>query len=290
MLSLKAIRNRIASVKNTQKITKAMKLVSAAKLRRAQEKITSSRPYANKMKDVVFSLASRVEREKSHQLLTQRKEIKNILVLLITSDRGMCGGFNANVIRQTESQIKETWSDLDSFRLSFAGKKGHDYFKKQKVDIEKYYEGIFGQLDFHNVEQIAGELVDLFTSEKIDEVFLIFNEFKSAIVQNVIVEKLLPIEPEEAKDEVISTEYIYEPKEPEILSELLPKYISVCLWRALLESNASEHGARMTAMDNATTNCIEMIDKLTLQFNRARQASITTELMEIVGGAEALKQ
>jgi len=288
MANLRAIRKRIGSVKSTQQITKAMKMVSAAKLRRAQEAITAARPYARKMREVVQDVAARAGSD-AHPLLTSR-EGRKLLLLVVTSDRGLCGSFNAGLTRAAYRYVLDRREEYDEISLCVVGRKGRDFFRRRQVPIRKEYLGVLGGIARAHAETIAGDLVDGFLSGEFDEVRIVFNEFRSAISQVTRFEKLFPIALEKPEESgAAGIDYIYEPGQKEILATLLPKYVETEIFRVLLESMAGEHGARMTAMDSATNNSVEMIARLTLQMNRARQASITTELTEIVSGAEALK-
>jgi F-type H+-transporting ATPase subunit gamma len=287
MANLKEIKRRIQSVKNTQQITKAMKLVAASKLRKAQEAILDARPYAIKMMDVINHLAARCNSD-LHPLLDDR-EGKRTLLLIITSDKGLCGGFNGSIIRKTAQYLKD--NDQDENSLIVAGKKGNDIFCNRPVTIVEDLVGWTKDFDYLKGQAIGENLANMFMENKIDKVLVIYNEFKSVMQQEVIVEQLLPVVPEkmEQDKDSVTVDYIYEPDEETILNELLKRYIAVEVYRAFLESSASEHGARMTAMDSASRNAGEMIDGLTLTYNKARQAYITKELIEIVNGAEALK-
>jgi F-type H+-transporting ATPase subunit gamma len=286
--NLKEIRTRIKSVKNTRQITKAMKMIAASRLRKAQQAIEAKRPYAQRLSDVITSLASRAEQE-DHPLLAVR-EPKKVLLLVLTSDRGMCGGFNVNISRATEAYVRNNGSIHDEIKLSIIGKKGQDYFgRRPQYAIEQMYQGIFENIGFDKANEIGDDIVSAFQSQGLDAVYLVYNEFKSAISQEVVVEKVLPVDTPEEGDDVASLDFEYEPSKRAVLDEVLPLYVNMQVYRAILESIASEMGARMTAMDAATRNAGELIDKLTLKYNRARQAAITTELMEIIGGAEALK-
>jgi F-type H+-transporting ATPase subunit gamma len=293
--SLRDIRKRIASVRSTRQITKAMKMVAAAKLRRAQENILATRPYAAKMLEVLRSLAARTSPD-AHPLL-YRREPRRIELVVFTSDRGLCGAFNMNLIQKAERFVEEEKTGAESLTLSFIGRKGRDYFRKKKVTIRQEYINLFGKVDYPLAARIGQDLGKSYVAQRVDAIYLLYSEFKSAIQQRVVLEKVLPLAPgllkEAEKGKEISTtkavEYIYEPSEVEILGKILPMYVEVQVYRALLESVASEFGARMTAMENATNNAGEMIDKLTLVYNKARQAAITKELIEIVSGAEALK-
>jgi F-type H+-transporting ATPase subunit gamma len=291
--SLRDIRKRIASIRSTQQITKAMKMVAAARLRRAQESILAARPYATKMLEVLSSLAARTSAE-AHPLLA-RREPKRIEVVVFTSDRGLCGAFNMNLIQRTERFVAEEKGRTDEIALSFIGRKGRDYFRKRKVSIRREYINFFGKVDYPLASRIGQELAQAYSEKQVDGIYLLYSEFRSAIQQPVVLKKILPVTPrapvegEGASPRSAAVEYLYEPSEGEILDKLLPMYVEVQVYQALLESVASEYGARMTAMENATNNAAEMIEKLTLVYNKARQASITKELIEIVSGAEALK-
>ncbi|MGC9519327.1 MAG: ATP synthase F1 subunit gamma [Desulfuromonadaceae bacterium] len=288
MANLKEIKKRIGSVKNTQQITKAMKMVSAAKLRRAQEAVVAARPYSDKMKEVLTSIAAR-DIETSHPLLEQREK-NNALILLITADRGLCGGFNSNITKAAVKFVQQQTDDYAEYTLRIVGKKGKDLLKRRKdVNIDKVYENITGSVTYATAALLGQEIVEDYEAEKYDAVYIIYNQFHSAINQEVTVNQLLPIVPEEAEEEHYVADFIYEPDSEKVLHSILPKYIEVQVFGALLESVASEHGARMSSMDSATKNASEMINKLTLQYNRARQAAITKELMEIVSGAESIK-
>jgi F-type H+-transporting ATPase subunit gamma len=291
--SLRDIRKRIASVRSTQQITKAMKMVATAKLRRAQENILATRPYATKMFEVLSSLAARTSPD-AHPLL-YRREPKRVEVVVFTSDRGLCGAFNMNLIQRAEKFLEEEKTRTEELALSFIGRKGRDYFRKRNVKMRREYVNLFGKVDFPLAARIGEDLVQSYIAEQVDAIYLLYSEFRSAIQQRIVLEKILPVTPkkagegEEAPKGPTAVEYIYEPSEVEILGKILPMYVEVQIFRALLESVASEFGARMTAMENATNNARDMIEKLTLVYNKARQASITKELIEIVSGAEALK-
>ena len=288
MANLRAIRKRVSSVKSTQQITRAMKMVSAAKLRRAQDGINAARPYARKMRDVVQAVAGRAGAE-AHPLLTAR-EGKKLALLVVTSDRGLCGSFNSGLTRAVYRFLNEHRGAYEEITLFVIGRKGRDFFRRREIPIRKEYLGVLGAVSRQHAETIANDLTGGFLDGEFDEVQIAFNEFRSAISQIVRFEKMFPIALESSGktggDEV---DYLYEPSREEILAALLPKYVQTTILRVLLESVAGEHGARMTAMDSATNNSVDMIARLTLQMNRARQATITTELTEIVSGAEALK-
>ena len=279
------IRRRIRSVKNTQQITKAMKMVAAAKLRRAQERIFGARPYAAGLREVLSSVATRVDIS-THPLLAEHEAERNVLLVIVTADRGLCGAFNTNAIRASMSAIRDRgW---ESVQLLPIGRKANDFFKRRTIPIRRQATQIFQALSLGIAQEIAQTLIDDFTSGAVDAVYVVYNEFKSIMSQHVRVERLLPIERawEEMKDEP-SVDYLYEPSAAEILNEMLPKYVEFQLYRILLDSAASEQGARMTAMEAATKNASDMIDHLTLTYNRIRQAAITKEIIEIVSGAAA---
>ena len=287
MATLKAIRKRISSVRNTQQITKAMKMVSAAKLRRAQEAAVAARPYAEKMTELLKNVAARVSSE-AHPLLKVREERK-IHLVLFTSDRGLCGGYNANLVRAAESFIRKN-SDK-AIELTLVGRKGADYFRRRRANIADRYINILAIPADELAAEIAQKIIARFLNGETDAVYILYSRFRSALSQVPTLEKLLPVAltQNSETDAQQFTEYLYEPGVEQLLASLLPRITEVAAQRALLESTASEHGARMTAMDSATSNAAKMIGSLTLQMNRARQASITRELMEIVGTAEALK-
>jgi F-type H+-transporting ATPase subunit gamma len=284
MPSLKAIRKRISSVKSTQQITKAMKMVAAAKLRRAQEAAMAARPYADKLGALVQNVAACVGAD-AHPLLSPRDEVRSIRVLLVTSDRGLCGGYNANLIRMTEAFLTE--HGRERVRLTIVGRKGFDHFKKRQVEITDKHIAIFGGPGHQLADAIGRSLAREFAAGETDAVYLIYSQFRSAISQVPTLERLLPLAAGSTDQQ--ATEYLYEPDAASLLERLLRQYVTVLIHRTFLESNASFFGAQMTAMDSASKNASEMMDRLTLQMNRARQATITTELMEIVSGAEALK-
>lgn len=346
MPSLKAIRKRIGSVKSTQKITRAMKMVAAARLSRAQMAITELRPYALKTLEVLSSVATRAGEEDVHPLLA-RREPKKVMLVVLTSDRGLAGAFNANVNKLAYRRWKELEAEGAEVSFAVIGRKGRDFLKRRGANIRRDFTGVFENLSVERAGEIGRYIVAEYTrggegrlaaeeregrgmapkarepqprepqavdaapagvaepdegaesfvptegladlEPELDAVYLVYNEFKSAITQKVTVEPLLPIAPAPMAEDETTVDFIYEPSKRALLDRLLPMYVEIELYRALLESVASEHGARMTAMDSATKNASEMIDRLTLQYNRARQAAITKELMEIIGGAEALK-
>lgn len=290
MANLKAIRRRIGSVKNTQKITRAMKMVAAAKLRRAQEAVQNFRSYS----DLMITILAEVSKDATaddHPLL-ERREAKKSLLIVISSDKGLCGGFNGNLCREVMRYVKE--QEVTPV-LSIIGRKAVDYFDRRDVEIDTKYKGVYDKPDYATAAEIAKGVAERYAAGDIDRIELAYNEFISMISQKPKVRSLLPIElpqaevKEGAQDEwVVPVDFIFEPGRQELLAELLPQYVEVQVYRALVESMAAEHAARMTAMDNATKNAEEMLDQLTLVYNRARQSAITSELMDIVGGAEAL--
>lgn len=292
MPNLKDIRKRIASTKNTQKITSAMKMVSAAKLRRAQDRAESARPYALKMNSVISSVAGRVK-DSTHPLLQTRETPEKALVIVVTSNRGLCAGFNANVYRTLERFMKDRQTVGIEVHLATVGRKGEVYYRSRDVQVPRNYPDVIGKISYAKAKQIAQDAIEVFVKGEYDHVYIVYNEFVSAIKYNTNVQQLLPLSLEDLAGDpagdLAASEYIFEPDESSLLERLLPANIEIQVLRALLEAEASEHGARMTAMDNATTNAKEMISALTLQYNRARQAYITKELVEIVSGAEALK-
>jgi len=286
LATLKEIRVRLKSVKNIQKITKAMKMVSAAKMRKAQDKILSTRPYAYKLSELMSQLVELASI--SEHPLTEEREIKKKLVILVTADRGLCGAFNSNIIKYTVNHLNEVGKDT---ALVTIGKKGFDFFSKRKYNVVKNYPGVFQNLNIQSSNEIVSYMKDLFISGEYDFIEIIYNEFKSIIKQNIVTETLLPFKKKETTDKKLqNVNFIFEPEAKKILQELIPKELNIQFWKALLESNASEQGARMTAMDAATNNAGDLIQSLNLSYNRARQESITIELLEIVSGAEALKK
>ncbi len=286
MPTLKSIKKRIGSVKNTRQITKAMKMVSAAKLRRAQENVVAARPYAGKLAEVLGRLAQNVGTDVSPLLQERPKE--RLLLIVVTSDRGLCGGFNANICKAADRFLKEHAREYKELSVMTIGRKGYD-FLKNRHKVVKNHTNIQSNLNYQTAALIAQEVIESFVADEYDEVHLLFNAFRSVMSQDITLDKLLPITSPAGAEETVPPQYIYEPSQGELLAELLPKHIEVQVFRALLESVAAEHGARMTAMDSASKNANEMISKLTLQYNRARQAAITKELMEIISGAESIK-
>lgn len=293
MATLKDIRTRIKSIKSTQQVTKAMKMVSAAKLRRAQDSAIQARPYAAKLKEMLGSLSARIDTS-LHPLLSARDEVRKILVVLITSDRGLCGAFNANIIKAAQRVIAEEYGDLyraGKVEMLCAGTKGNDFFRKRGYDIGKAYPGVFQNLHFGIAREIAEYASDRYSNGGVDRVVVVYNEFKSVLAPALKSEVLLPISPEEAAETASgsTSDYIYEPSPASIVDVLVPKHLNTQVWRMMLESHAAEQAARMTAMDSATENAKELLRVLNINYNRARQAAITTELSEIVAGADALQ-
>jgi len=296
MPTLRDIKRRIASVKSTQQITRAMKLVAAAKLRRAQERITEARPYCRTLDEMVSDLAHRSPRD-MHPLLrgpvpdgedgTTRK-----LLVVITGDRGLCGAFNSNILRRSVDLLRADQGNRDvSLLLLVVGRKARDFYRRRgQVAIRSEYVNFFDKLAFSHAAKIGQDVATAYVANEVDRVQLVYNEFRSAASQRVVVETLLPIESAAGSDEAAGVDYLFEPSPTAILESLLPRHVEIQVYRALMESLAAEYGARMTAMDNATKNASEMIDLLTIQFNKARQERITKELLEIVSGAEALRQ
>jgi F-type H+-transporting ATPase subunit gamma len=282
MASLKAIRKRISSVRNTQQITKAMKMVAAAKLRRAQEAVVASRAYAEKLGEVVAGLASESSL-REHPLVRERGGQGRVMLLVLTSDRGLCGGFNTNLLRQAEKFLAQPERTTV---LGTIGRKAYDYYKRRSVEIVEHVT-TGGTAPIELARDVVARAVARFTNEEVDAIYILFSRFRSAISQVPTIERLLPIEAPAATDN--PREYLFEPDRNAVIEDLLPRYVEVKVFQAVLESIASEQGARMTAMESASKNASDMIERLTLEMNRARQATITKELMEIVGGAEALK-
>lgn len=295
MATLRDIKRRITGVKNTQQITKAMKMVAAARLRRAQENIMNARPYSRKIAQVLSHLI-KLEKEVDNPLFSKTEEEK-VAIVVVTSDRGLCGSFNMNAIRKTEELVREEYKDVyDKGNLSLycVGKKGHDHFKNRAYNIAGAYPGIFSNLKFEFASSMAEELTNKFLNNVYDKVIIVYSQFKSAIQQELKVEQFLPIIPfesdEENSEDEIQIDYIYEPDKQTIIRKLLPRHLKAQFWKALLDSYAAELGARMTAMDMATENAKELIRELNITYNKERQAAITTEILEIVSGANALKE
>ncbi len=298
MANLRDIRNRIESVQNTQKITRAMKMVASAKLRKAQNRIIATRPYARKMREVVGRLVRSAEGD--NVLLRKPATTERILFIVIGSDRGLCGAFNNNLFKVVQSKVEANFKRyLRQKKLSLytIGKKPTEYFKRRKYPIDQSYSGFFDDLAYHTTCNIMENVVEEFVRGNYDAVYMAYNEFVTALTQKRRVQKLLPIdpgklngEPQKKEKSLATIDYIYEPQAGNILDHILPKHLNMQLWKAVLNSNAAEQGARMTAMDNATENANELQEELRLEYNQARQEAITTEISEIVSGAEALRE
>jgi len=291
MATLRDIRNRITAVKNTAKITSAMRMVAAAKLRRAQEAILSTRPYTDKFSEVLSNLAGSASEDYYHPLLRKPDTFKHIVVIIISSDRGLCGSFNTNVLRLASQYIDQTIpAEFPQAKVSVVsvGRRSTQFFAKRTQPVLAAFPDIFAQLQFSTAAEIAGIVANGFINEEFDRVMIFNNEFKSIIKQETTVRQLLPVESVKQQSSVIN-DYIFEPSRGDIMDVILPKFVNTLVWKGLLESNAAEQAARMMAMESATTNARDLIRTLQLSYNKARQASITTEMLEIVGGAEALK-
>jgi len=305
MANLRDIRNRINSVENTQQVTRAMKMVAAAKLRRAQERIFQTRPYAYSLRELVEHLKEELD-PTSHELFPPREEIDGALVIVVTADRGLAGAFNSNAIKRAEQVIEEEYAPVrkkGNLYLLCVGRKGHEHFGKRDYQLVGDYRGVFDDLTFDIAKNVADLAIQGYLNEEWDEVKMVYNEFKNTISQNRVIEPLVPIPDERFSTPVMEEEfngsstldvdkeidYIFEPNPRAILDALVPRFLHYQVWRALLESNAAEQGARMVAMDNATSNAEELLEELRLDYNRARQSAITTEILEITSGAEALE-
>lgn len=299
MANLREIRGRIKGVKSTSKITQAMKMVAAARLRRAQDAIIAARPYAEALKGLMMHLISRTDRN-AIPLLQDREETNSVLLVVITADRGLCGAFNSNIIKRATTRIHQDYAELHkqgNVKLLCIGKRGYQHFNKRGYDVVEHHIGLVEGATITNSADIVARLGEWFLDGTYDRIELIYNEFKSVIRQKIVVEQVFPIPEDidhsvEVKGETVQqfVDYIYEPTELDLIETLLPRHLNFQLWRSMLESNAAEQGARMTAMDAATSNAKDLISSLQLSYNRARQASITTEILEIVSGAEALRQ
>ena len=286
MPNLKEIKSRITSVKSTIQITSAMKMVSAAKLKKAQDAIIQLRPYSNKLTEIMSSVSSASE-DSSQNKYSEEREVDKILLVPITSNRGLCGGFNANIIKKTIEIEKELNSKSELTILSI-GKKSSEFFKKNKYNVHSTHDDVFQGVNYEDVSKIAELILNDFANEKFDKVILVYNQFKNAATQIIMQEDFLPLNKTQSENSQEAVDYIYEPGKDDILNELIPKSLKTQLFKAILDSHASEHGARMTAMHKATDNATELKNELTLSYNKARQAAITGEILEIVGGAEAL--
>lgn len=289
--ALKEVRNRIQSVKSTQQITKAMKMVSAAKLRRAQDAIIQMRPYAQKLQEMLGNIVSNADGNMNMALAVERP-VQKVLVIVITSDRGLCGGYNSNLIKLAKQLIKEKYPDQaakGNTELLPLGKKGYEHFSKNKFKVIDRYWNIFADLSFENIAATAKFAMNSFAKGEVDAVELVYSEFKNAATQKFVAEQFLPVKKTERKKGATKADFIFEPDKNILIEELMPKILNTQLYKAMLDAHASEHGARMTAMDKATDNAEELLKSLKISYNRARQAAITTELTEIVSGAAALQ-
>jgi len=293
MANFKAIRIRISSVKSTRQITSAMKMVSAAKLRRAQDKIVRLRPYANKLYEILVGLSQSLYDTEVDNVYARVSAPDKVLIVVITSNRGLCGAFNANVIKETRRIVSEKYYEQFSkgnLKLLTIGKKGFDYFRKQTVKLLPEQNNLLNDLTFDNVALVADQIMNSFIKGEFDRVELVYNQFKNAAVQNLTHEGFLPVQTVTAgKEKIVPVDYIYEPSQEEIIQELIPKSLKIQFYKAILDSFVAEHGARMTSMHKATDNATEIIRDLTLQYNKARQAAITNQILEVVSGAEALR-
>jgi len=285
MANLKEIRLRITSVGSTMQITSAMKMVSAAKLKRAQDAIIQMRPYANKLTELLNNLSASLD-SSDGGVYTQEREIKNVLLVTVTSNRGLCGGFNAYIIKKAKALIGEEYANANVSILSI-GKKSSEHFTKNGFNVASTHDDLFGDLTFNNVAKVAQGIMEQFVEGNYDKVVLVYNQFKNAATQIIMAENFLPVQASENDDSTV-VDYIFEPTKQEIVEQLIPKSLKTQLFKAVLDSHAAEHGARMTAMHKATDNASELKKDLTLTYNKARQAAITNEILEIVGGAEAL--
>ncbi|HXC06254.1 MAG TPA: ATP synthase F1 subunit gamma [Bacteroidia bacterium] len=290
MGSLKEVRNRITSISSTQQITSAMKMVSAAKLRRAQEAVTQMRPYAKKLRDILENISSGLDSNDSS--FSKERPLRNVLLVVITSNRGLAGAFNMNIVKKALYLAKEEYKDQHVTMLCI-GKKGNDYFRKSEFkiigsDMPRKLNELFDKLTYDNVAPVAERIMDVYAKGEFDRIELIYNQFKNAAVQLPTVERFLPVVPTQAAGKSSKTDYIFEPSKSEIVKDLIPRSLKTQIYKALLDSFAAEHGARMTAMHKATDNAKDLLRELKLSYNKARQAAITNEILEIVGGAEAL--
>jgi F-type H+-transporting ATPase subunit gamma len=295
MANLKEIRNRITSVGSTRQITSAMKMVSAAKLRKAQDAIVQLRPYASKLKDIMAAVSESIQDDEDNVYSVVRDPEK-VLIVVITSNRGLCGGFNANVIKKAVQVAAEDYGPQfakDNVHFYMIGKKGDDFFRRKKLPVAAVKNDIYSHLDYEHVSELSKGIMKQFTDREYDRVILVYNQFRNAAVQDLVAEQFLPVKPPKKEEETdfrrTYYNYIFEPSREYIVQELIPRSLRLQFYKALLDSHASEHGARMTAMHKATDNASELIKSLTLDYNKARQASITNEILEIVSGANALE-
>ncbi|HEX7456875.1 MAG TPA: ATP synthase F1 subunit gamma [Ginsengibacter sp.] len=289
--ALKEVRNRIQSVKSTQQITKAMKMVSAAKLRRAQDAIIQMRPYAQKLQEMLANILSSAEGDENMGLTAERP-VQKVMVIIITSDRGLCGGYNSNLIKLAKQVIKDKYANIaakGNAEMLPLGKKGYEHFTKNKFKVIDHYWNIFSELNYEHVASVAKFAMDAFEKGEVDAIELVYSEFKNAATHKFTVEQFLPVKKSEKKKGETKANFIFEPGKNILIKELMPKILNTQLYKAILDAHASEHGARMTAMDKATENAEELLKNLKISYNRARQAAITTELTEIVSGAAALQ-
>lgn len=288
MATLREIKNRIGSVRSTQQITKAMKMVAAAKLRKAQENIETLRPYAHEIGNLISRLSA-LSPEVTGIPLMQRRPVEEVLTVVVTADRGLCGAFNHNIVRTSSQRVSQfAEKEVDLYPV---GRKGYDFFKRRSISIKAEKHGFFNHLVFDDALEISRNLVSWYVNGVYDRIEFVYNEFKSAVRQNVVVEQFLPFQPDpEIEEDKSQVDFLYEPDKEAILNQVIPKHLNIQVWRILLESYAAEQGARMTAMENATENAEEIVNTLTIFYNRSRQAIITKEISEIVGGAEALKE
>jgi F-type H+-transporting ATPase subunit gamma len=294
MANLKAIRVRLSSVKSTRQITSAMKMVAASRLRRAQDRIVQLRPYADKLNEILIGLNQALSETETENIYAPRKTGRDrVLLILLTSNKGLCGGFNANVIRETRRLIADKYTGQmrrgDLFFMPI-GKKGNDVLRRLNLNILEEHNDLYSNLSFENTRTLSDRLINLYLTKEFDRIEIIYNQFKNAAVQRLTTEVFLPVSDKvPGKSEALHSDYIYEPDQVRIVEELIPKSLRIQFYKALLDSFAAEHGARMTAMHQATDNATELIRELTLQYNKARQAAITNQLLEVVSGAEALK-
>lgn len=288
MATLRDIKGRIKGIQNIQQITKAMKMVAAARLRRAQENIINARPYARRISGMLSDL---ITEENKNTSLLENREVKNVAVVVVSADRGLCGAFNTNILREGVKYINENKNNGGAeFHLFCVGKKSYDFYRNRKYNIAGYETGIFSHIKYEHALKISDYLVASYLNRTFDKVIIIYNEFKSIIQQKIVIEQFLPVSLDHQENNGSKADYIFEPNQEYVFRYLLPKHLRAQIWRILLESNAAELGARMTAMDNATTNAKELIRSLKLKFNKERQAAITKEILEIVSGANALAE
>jgi len=290
MASLKEVKSRISSIISTQQITKAMKMVAAAKLRKSQERIIQMRPFSQKLSEVLHSVSG--ASDDGQNWYNAVREERNVLIVTVSADRGLCGSFNTNIFKATTRLVKDKYSQQHSqgnVTIMPIGKKALEYFKKRSYKVEENYWNLFQDITFDNISRAAEHLMEAYKTEKYDKIEVVYNEFKNVATQILRIEEYLPIVPADSAEKVAEVDYIYQPNRDEIVTGLIPKSLKVQLFKAVLDSNAAENGARMTAMDKATENAGELLKELKLTYNRTRQAAITKEILEIVGGAEALK-